>query len=632
MIDRREFLRRAGLTSAAAVAATVAGPGRPAARADESLTPFLHGVASGDPLSDRVILWTRVTTQDSADVPVRWLVATDLDLTDIVAEGTVLATSERDHTVKVDAAGLASHTHHYYAFEALGVRSLVGRTLTSPAAGDAVDHVRYAVVSCSSYQHGFFNAYARVSDRDDIDAVLHVGDYVYEYAPGVYGDIRAHEPPTEHVTLLDYRTRYAQYRLDPDLRRLHQLQPFVTTWDDHESCDNSYRDGANNHQPETEGDWFDRKAIAQRVYDEWMPIRGTGDTNLIHRHLDWGDLVDVIVLDTRLEGRDEQLKYPGTDTEALGGLLLFANDPDRRLISDQQLAWFQERLRSSTARWKIVAQQVIISGWNAGGLPRLPGEGPDIPGFFRDGGNALNPDSWDGYGHQRNLVLDFLRDEGIDNTVFLTGDVHSSWAFDMTPDPFNPVTDYNPLTGAGAVGVEFVVPGITSPPLGDTFNGDPAASVVEAAFLAGNPQMKMSNVRNNGYLVLDLTEERIQADWYFVDTVVEPSDVETHHEGWLAEDGANHLVMASAPATSGSPAPAAPPATVMPAPAPTATSSPVAAPTTPTSPAAPASTTTPLAALPSTGGGAALLGVAAIAGAAVLRHRDRDDRTPVGDS
>ena len=630
MIDRREFLRRAGLTGTAAVAATVVGPGRPLARADESLAPFLHGVASGDPLSDRVVLWTRVTTDRPGDVAVRVLVATDVGMTDVVRDSVTLAVADRDHTVKVDADGLRPDTHYFYAFEADGVRSLVGRTRTAPAPGQPVDHLRYAVVSCSSYQHGLFNVYARISDRDDIAAVLHAGDYLYEYAPGQYGDFRAHEPDAEYVTLAQYRTRYAQYRLDPDLRRLHQVQPFVVTWDDHESTDNSYRDGANNHQPETEGDWGVRKATAQRAYDEWMPIRSTGDPNLIHRALDWGDLVDVIVLDTRLEGRDEQLKYPGTETEALGGLLLYANDPDRRLVSDQQMAWLKDRLRHSDATWKVVLQQVIVSGWNAGGLPRLTDEGPDVPLFLRDGGNAINPDSWDGYAAQRNELLDFLREEGIDNTVVLTGDVHSSWAFDMTPDPFNPVTRYDPLTGDGAVGVEFVVPGVTSPPLAEALGGVRNGPAIEAAFLAGNPQMKMSETRHNGCVTLDITPARVQADWWFVDTVTEPSDVETWHAGWVTEVDSNHLVPAAAPAVAADPAPATPDAllvTAAPAPAPATSTTPGAAsvpPTRPTTASEPATSSVATGTMPATGGGALVAGVAAIAAATVVRRRTRE--------
>jgi alkaline phosphatase D len=602
--DRRDFLRRAGLTGAVAAATTLVGPGRPPARADESLAPFLHGVASGDPLADQVILWTRITTAGTEDVPVRWIVATDVELNDVVASGEVAATATRDWTVKVDAAGLSPHSWYFFAFEALGKRSLVGRTKTAPAAGQAVDHLRYAVVSCSSYQHGYFNAYARIAARDDLDAVIHTGDYLYEYGPGEYGDLRAHEPAKEYVTLDDYRTRHAQYKLDPDLRRLHQLFPFVTTWDDHESTDNSYRDGANNHD-DTEGEWSQRKATAQRVYDEWMPIRSSGDPNIIYRHLAWGDLVDVIVLDTRLEGRDEQLKYPGTDTEALG-LLLVADDPDRRIMSDEQMSWLQERLRTSSATWKIVAQQVILSGWNAGGLPRFPIEGPDTPLFVRDGGNALNPDAWDGYNHQRLAFLDFLKTEGIDNTIVLTGDVHSSWAFDITPDPFNPVTDYNPVTGEGAVGVEFVAPAITSPPLGETFGGGTQAQVIEQAFLSDNPQMKMSEIRSNGYIVLDITPDRAQADWFFVDTVTEVSDTESFHAGWFAPAGANHLTQASAAATAAEPAPAIPAATPPPG---------SQAPTDPQSDVGGSGS------LPSTGGGSAALGAAAILGAIALRRR-----------
>lgn len=560
--DRREFLRRAGL-GASAAAVMAAGLPRPVAAADRNLAPFLHGVASGDPLSDRVIIWTRVTPppgHDGKPIKVKWTVAGDPELGSKVNSGSAKASAEKDWCVKIDVTGLAPYTYYYYAFTALGQQSSVARTKTAPA-GDETRHLRYGLVSCSNYTGGYFNAYARLAERDDLDVILHLGDYIYEYGNGnVEGDrrygpdsmrgVRDHEPDTEQVTLADYRARHGNYKKDPDLRRLHQLFPFVTTWDDHESTDNSWKDGANNHQPDTEGDWATRKAASMQAYDEWMPIRSTGDPAIIYRHLQWGNLVDLILLDTRLEGRDEQLQYPGDQGEAIGalGVRKEADDPDRRMISDRQMAWFQDRMANSTAQWKLLAQQVVVAQWNAGAVPHVPDGAPvnDFPQLIRSGGNALNPDAWDGYTHQRDQLFDAF--EQSDGVVVLTGDVHSSWAFDLSRDPENPMV-YNPLSGDGSLGVEFVVPAVSSPVFAHTF-GDERVSgpVIETGMRTENLHLKWVDTQRNGYAVLDVTPDGVQADWYFLDTVLEPSDGESLAASWRTNAGTRNLVQAQAEA------------------------------------------------------------------------------------
>lgn len=549
--DRRAFLRRAGLAGAAGAALGLGLP-RPPARADESLAPFEHGVASGDPLSDRVILWTRVRPPtDGGQVEVAWWVATDLDRTSVVASGLTTTGAEHDWTVKVDATGLSPATHYYYGFEALGRRSLVGRTKTAPSG--AVERLRFAVASCSNYQGGFFNAYARIAERDDLDAVLHLGDYIYEYGNGAdrYGPgdgelsaPRDHEPDVEMVTLADYRARHALYKRDPDLRRVHQLHPFVTTWDDHESTNNSRRDSAENHSDD-EGDWQVRKAAAQQAYEEWMPIR-VEDPSVIYRALAYGDLCDLIVLDTRLDGRDDEVGTLGA-TVVSGAEI---DDPARELISPEQRAFLFDRLSSSAARWRVIAQQVILGQWNGGGIPDL--DLPDTPQFkLRDGGNALNPDQWDGYTAERARLFDHLAANDIGNVVVLTGDVHTSWALDLTLDPYDPLT-YVPLTGEGALGVEFVTPSITSA----NFEAlGPAAKALEAGTLADNPHVKWVDFTSHGYFVLDVTEERVQADWFAVDTVLEPSDGEAFLASWQTLDDQRHVIAAEGPLPGGTPGP-----------------------------------------------------------------------------
>ncbi len=607
--SRRDFLRRAGLTAAGA-GAMVAGAVRPPARADQSLAPFVHGVASGDPLPDRVILWTRVTPPDGhagAPIDVEWVVARDAELTEVVAAGVTQAVAERDWTVKVDPTGLPPHTFLFYGFRALGRSSLTARTKTMPMPGQAVEGLRLGVVACANYQQGWFNAYARLSERDDLDAVICTGDYLYEYEDGGYGPGsaigRGHVPPHEMVTLDDYRQRHAQYKLDPDLRRSHQLVPWITTWDDHESTNNSWRDGASNHTDGDEGDWPTRKAACQRAYDEWMPIRPTGDPSVIYRHLGWGDLVDVVVLDTRLEGRDQQVEFAG---QQQGSLLLVpeASDPDRHIISREQMSFLKQRLSTSTARWKLVAQQVIVSQWNAGAIPLVPEGAPDFPMLIRDGGNALNADAWDGYQADQLEFIRHVRDEQIDDVVILTGDVHSSWAFDVTEDPSTPAT-YNPLTGEGSRAVEFVAPAIASESLGDTFNSltrtPVGADAFEVAMRANNPQLKHLDAKRQGFIVLDLTEERCQADWFHV-TVEEANDDVDHGASWFTLTGENRLQEASGPVPAGQAGPQPP-----------------SEPPTQNAPAAnPAPEPAPL---PVTGGGAAMLGAAAIAAAAAVRRR-----------
>ena len=618
--DRRVFLRRAGLLGAGTVA-LMSGLPRPPARADESLAPFLHGVASGDPLADRVILWTRVTTE-ARRLPVRWTVARDVELTDVVASGTVDATAAADHTVKVDASGLEPGTWYFYGFEAMGKRSLVGRTKTAPAAG--VEHLRFGVVSCSNYPAGYFNAYALLAERNDLDAILHLGDYVYEYGNGEYGELRDVEPPHEMATLADYRTRYAHYRLDPDLRRLHQLYPFVTVWDDHESTNDSWSGGAENHgDGDVEGDdrpWEERKADSQQAYAEWLPIR-TDDPARIYRTLPGGDLLDLVMLDTRLEGRDEQVSGPAEGAPVDFTLILTeTEDPERELISQAQRDHLFGALSASTATWRIVGQQVMVMPWNAGGLPDFDDDLPDFPSLIRSGGNALNADAWDGYVAERERLYAHLEDNAIDNVVVLTGDVHTSWAADLPEDPYDP-TVYDPITGDGSLAVEFVTPSVTSENLNE-IGGYPegGSAPLEAATLADNPHVKFVDYDRHGYVVLDVTPDRVQADWWFTATHLEPSMEQSYGAGWVVEDGQNHVVAASGPVADRADVPAAPPAEVAGAPGGGPDDGPAGAP--PPVEAAPA---TP--ALPATGGGLALKGAAALGAAGLLEVvRRRDGR------
>jgi alkaline phosphatase D len=539
--------------------------------------PFFHGVASGDPLEDRVIIWTRVTPEDMSTDPIEvdWRVATDVDLTNIIQSGTFTTDADRDWTVKVDVTGLDAGTTYYYGFVTMGKTSLTGKTKTTPT-GDSADHLKFGVVSCSNYQGGYFNAYGQIAARTDLDAVIHLGDYIYEYGDGVYGvDSLFDDRPVseeEIVTIDQYRTRYSTYRLDTNLVRAHQQHPFITIWDDHESANDSYTDGAQNHDPATEGDWEERKAVSKQVYFEWMPIRDNADQS-VYRTIRYGDLMDLILLDTRLEGREEQIADV-TNPEL--------EDPDRTLLGAEQKQWLKDQLTTSGAKWKVVGQQVIFAELNVGWAAIQD------PNTTYDETESIFLDIWDGYPAERAELITFVDTSEIDNVVVLTGDFHSSFAFDVPLDPidvaFFPVPGigtlpfyssptYNPVTGEGSVLVEFATPSITSANFDENVGLATALSfqdqinvnieVVPDVLELGNPNshMKSVDLTQHGYYVLDVKEDSTQANWYFT-PITEVTDNETFFEAWFAKDGDNHLQAGteSAPkAEQDIPAPADPP-------------------------------------------------------------------------
>jgi len=468
-------------------------------------TMFSHGVASGDPLADSVILWTRLSPDGDEAVEAFFEVALDPEFQVRVAADYLDSSPERDQTIKLDVEGLQPATTYYYRFFALGRESLIGRTRTAP--DGPAERLRFVVCSCASLAHGYFHAYRHVAARADLDLVVHLGDYIYEYATGEYGDVREYEPATEIVSLDDYRARYAQYRRDPDLQELHRQHPMVAVWDDHESADNAYRDGATNHQPMTEGEWEDRKAVASQVYAEWMPLR-EGASAVIYRALPYGDLMHLIMLDTRIVGRDEQ-PDDLTDPELL-------DDPDRQLLGMEQEAWLENELANSTAQWKVIGQQVVMS-------EVILGENP------------FNADQWDGYRAARGRFYELAESAG--NVVVLTGDIHSSWAFDLAVDPAG---TYDPDDGTGSVGVELVTPAISSP--GFPFNAS-------ATLVATNPHLHWMDPDQRGYVVVDVDTQRVQASWWFVADVESPEGGdESLGAVWAVQDGTNHFVEDDAPA------------------------------------------------------------------------------------
>lgn len=495
---------------------------------------FEHGVASGDPLTHRVILWTRVTpAAQPRRIKVRYVMATDPQLRHVVERGRVRTGPERDYTVKVDAQGLHPATTYYYAFESRGVRSPVGRTRTLPAG--ATTRLRLAVVSCSNHAAGYFNAYRRIAERTDLDAVIHLGDYLYEYGPNQYGSARTPEPPNEMVTLSDYRTRHAQYKRDADSQAVHRQHPMICIWDDHEITNDSWVDGAQNHTEGIEGTWTDRVNVGLQAYYEWMPVRlpDRSQPRRNQRAFRFGDLIDLAMLEERLSARSQQL--PAT-IAAPGFGNVFAQvgeftNPARTLLGAEQEAWLAHRLRTSNARWKFIGQGVMFAQLKAQAAPLSAG-----------GGLFFNSDQWDGYQPARDRLYDVLKGDAqqppVDNCVILTGDIHSSWAADLSQDPNNPDTasgGYNAATGEGSRAVEFVGTSVTSPAL-----DDPAGNT--AALLRSiNPHFKYIDFNRRGYMLLDVTRERVVCEWWYVDTVASITHIETFGVAFEVAHGSNRL-------------------------------------------------------------------------------------------
>ena len=376
---------------------------------------FLHGVASGDPLADAVILWTRLTPElpGVAAVPLRWLLAEDELLTRVVRQGEALAEAGRDYTVKLDVDGLAPGRTYWYRFSAGEVRSPLGRTRTAPAG--AVERLSLGVVTCGDFARGLFNVYRRVAEREDLQAVVHLGDYIYENA--LQDAVRPQQPPRETVTLADYRLRYAALRGDADLQELHRRHPMIWIWDDHEVANNAWKGGADAHDSATQGDYALRRAAAFRAAHEWMPIRtpDSGDLARIYRRFTFGDLAELLMIDARQVGRDEPVP-PNTafgDEVPVHVQSGAFTDPARQILGAEQEQWLISGLAASTARWKLLGNQVYFSPLKLVGAPRASGASV-----------FLSNDKWDGYEPARDRVLDAIAGSG--NVVVLTGDAHEA--------------------------------------------------------------------------------------------------------------------------------------------------------------------------------------------------------------
>jgi alkaline phosphatase D len=530
--SRRQFIRNfsVGTVAVSTISLSACGGGDPSYQS----ISFAHGVASGDPLSDRVILWTRITAAAGADdMDVGWSVAEDSEFTKVVASGTARAGAAGDYTVKVDATGLAANRGYYYRFRCQGVTSPVGRTKTLPTG--AVASARFAVFSCSNYPAGYFNVYGDASKFDDIDVGLHLGDYIYEYAASGYASQtaatlnRVSQPANEIITLTDYRRRYQQYRTDPDLQAVHARIPFIAVWDDHELSNDTWRDGAENHNPLTEGLWAARRMMAIQAYHEWMPIRqpDAARPDRIYRSFDFGNLLSLHMLDTRVIGRDKQLafaSYVGADKSFNSAAFTAdVSNPTRQLMGAEQTTWLQNQMAKSTATWQVLGQQVLMARMMLPAPMVLGTVG--YPTYFGiaekvRSGVALNAteqqqlaaptvpynlDAWDGYGAARETVLTMAKTLN-KNLVVLAGDTHNAWASDLA--------DIN----GQAVGVEFGVPAVTSPGF-ETYFPTAAPATVAGGMeqLIGPLQYAETSLR--GFVVLTVTPTETRAEYRYVDTI-----------------------------------------------------------------------------------------------------------------
>ncbi|MDG1799286.1 MAG: alkaline phosphatase D family protein [Luminiphilus sp.] len=538
MINRRQLLQGmgagAGAMSVNGVLAASGGNGG-----------FTHGVASGDPLSDRVILWSRYVPEGNVARAenIIWQVAYDRAFGDIAATGMTSTHRDRDFTVKVDVTGLKSGRRYFYRFVIDGHRSQTGSTKTLPA-GD-VNRFRLGVASCSNYPQGYFHAYDDMA-KSDLDLVLHLGDYIYEYARGRYVNPiaedtlgRGVEPQNEIVSLDDYRARYAVYRSDKDLQAAHAAHPWICVWDDHELMNNTWRGGAENHN-EGEGDFDERIAAARTVYHEWMPIRTAAQTDQapIYRRFQIGQLADLIMLDTRLQGRDEQLDYQ-RDIAQVGGPEAFVKNllmnPQRTILGADQENWLASQLADSQDRgaiWQVIGQQVLMGKLITPLIPKETLDALDLADRYRPrlerleqiarAKLPLNLDAWDGYPICRERIHGLFK-QFAPNPVVLAGDTHNAWAFNMQNQQ------------GEEVGVEIGTPGVTSPGM-EAYLPAPS-QMMRDAFKASSTELFDLDTTRRGWTVVEMTPTEVTSKWRFVSTILESQYQINESEALLCKAG-----------------------------------------------------------------------------------------------
>jgi alkaline phosphatase D len=525
-IDRRKAL---GLLGAGAAGPAAVARGGQAAAADGPV--FRWGVASGDPRAHSVILWTACATSGE----VRWEVARDPAFERIVRRGVAVADQARDRTVKIDVGGLTPATDYHYRFRRGAESSPVGRTRTLSVG--ATQDVVLAVANCALYPNGYYNAYGAIAALPRVDAVLHLGDYIYEYGgPGSYGMAsavaaeRPHDPPHECVTLADYRRRHAQYKTDPQLQAAHARAPWIVVWDDHETANDSYVAGAQNHQPATEGDWAVRKAAAVKAYYEWMPIREpAGGGFAINRSFDFGDVASLFMFETRLTARDKQITMDELPDPAgpaqVAAFKARLDEPSRRMMSPTQEAWLGDGLKASVRAgrpWQVLGNQVVMARLATPSLRKAMGEETfgkvlaSVSGYLATHLKANETaaaqglpyllDSWDGYPADRQRLYDLITAARA-NCVVVSGDSHAFWANEL----------YDAPEAGRRTAVEFGATAITSPGDGEYVPGVPLGQL----FIDENREVLFSDLTAKGFVLLTLTRESAVGELIAVSTIAE---------------------------------------------------------------------------------------------------------------
>ncbi|HHY0480073.1 alkaline phosphatase D family protein [Vibrio parahaemolyticus] len=532
-LSRRDFMK---VVSSTAVATGLIGCG---SDDNESVAvSFEHGVASGDPTQTQVIIWTRVTTAASY-VDVTWQVASDVEFSNVVQSGVFTTDTGRDFTVKVDVQNLNANSQYYYRFMVGEMMSEVGQTQTLPE--DGAEKASMAVVSCANYPAGYFHVYREILNQHEqspFDVVLHLGDYIYEYGAGGYASEDAaalgREPSkgTECITLDDYRKRYAQYRQDADLQALHAKLPMIAVWDDHELANDTWKNGAENHQDD-DGSFIDRRAAAAAAWTEWLPVRENTFSNmLIYRQFSFGNLVNLMMLDTRLVGRDKPLDYFSLSVptmEAIGGLVAQSRSADRELLGTEQLAWLMNEFNTHDAKWNVLGQQVLMSRME---LPSsvmtamfqlftsteekkteaLLAVNTAITGYLADPSAdpislPYNLDAWDGYYVEREKVYQLAKASS-GNFVCLAGDTHNAWASELKDVSNNPI------------GVEFATSSVSSPGLEEYLALDPVAiAQMEYTLPHLVSELQWADIKQRGFMRVTFTADAAQSTWYLVSTI-----------------------------------------------------------------------------------------------------------------
>jgi alkaline phosphatase D len=510
---------------------------------------FREGVASFDPSASSVILWTRYTNaaNEPDEATLAWEVSSTDAFTSLVASGMAVAAAAADYTVAVNVAGLTANQKYFYRFrnQRTATSSVVGETRTLPT-GSQASSVKLAVVSCANFQAGLFNVYGAVA-ASDADVVVHLGDYIYEYGAGQYGTTattaalnRVHQPATEILSLSDYRTRYRQYRSDKQLQRAHQLKPFVCIWDDHEYANDAYNTGAENHQPATEGNFEDRKRIANQVWFEYLPAH-TADKAKIYRSFEFGNLVNLLMLDTRIVGRDKQLSladyFSSTGVFNTAAFATAWQNPNRSMLGTEQRAWLASALGSSTAKWQAIGSQVLmgkmynpaellplIAQLVAGGptptllaqyntqatqlsiiKTRILNNDPTVTAAERARVETVLPynlDAWDGYPAEREKLYAAA---GTKKVISLAGDTHNAWHSDLRDN------------AGRRVGAEFACSSVSSP----GFEAPLAGNMVAIQGFEQSIQLLIDDLQyidasRRGYILATFTATNATAEYRYV--------------------------------------------------------------------------------------------------------------------